>query len=295
MDDDVLEAYHMAGRIAKEAREYGAGLVRDGEQLLNVAEKTENRIRSKGGLPAFPVNIAVDDVAAHYTPHHSDKDVFVKGNLVKIDVGVHVDGYIGDTAVTVEVGTRNWTDLVEASERALQTAIELIRPNVQMRMIGGAIERAIDSAGFKSISNLTGHSMERFSLHSGKSVPNVVDSNTAVVKEGEVLAVEPFATDGAGKVTGKKRGNIYRLLRSRDLKSRSLTSLLHSIEDTFFTLPFAERWCLQFDSKASQRINKLVRLGSLYGYPILRDGAGGMVSQAEHTILVTDSGCEVMT
>jgi methionyl aminopeptidase len=295
MDDDVLEAYCAAGKVAAEARTYGASLVKEGHRMLDVAEETEALIRKRGGVPAFPVNIAVDDVAAHYTPHHSDKEVFATGNIVKIDVGVHIDGYIGDTAITVEVGTRNWTDLLQASENALQTAIELIKPGVEMRMIGGAIERAVDAAGYKSISNLTGHSMERLSLHAGKSVPNVLDTNTATVREGEVLAIEPFATDGAGKVTGKKGGNIYRLLRARALKSKSLSVLLSSIEDRFLTLPFAERWCREFDSKASPRIGKLVRLGALYSYPILKDGGGGMVSQAEHTVIVTESGCDVIT
>jgi methionyl aminopeptidase len=137
--------------------------------------------------------------------------------------------------------------------------------------------------------------MERLSLHAGKSVPNVLDTNTATVREGDVLAIEPFATNGAGKVTGKKGGNIYRLLRSRELKNKSLSALLGSIEDHFLTLPFAERWCQHFDSKASARIGKLVRLGALYSYPVLRDGAGGMVSQAEHTIIVTESGCDIIT
>ncbi|MFQ6107182.1 MAG: type II methionyl aminopeptidase [Thermoplasmata archaeon] len=295
MDDDVLEAYRAAGKIAREARIYGASLVKEGSTFLEVAERTEELIKKRGGQPAFPVNIAVDDVAAHYTPHHNDKEVFVRGSLVKVDVGVQVDGYIGDTAVTVEVGTRNWTDLIKASEHALQTAIELIKPDVQMRMIGGAVERAIDSIGYKAVSNLTGHSMERFSLHAGKSVPNVLDSNTATIREGDVLAIEPFATNGAGKVTGKKGGNIYRLLRVRAMKNKSLSNLLQSIKESFSTLPFAERWCLTFDARASYRINKLVRLGALYSYPLLRDGAGGMVSQAEHTVIVTESGCEVIT
>ncbi len=290
-----MEAYYTAGRIAGEARTYGASLVKEGSTYLEVAEKTEELIKKKGGVPAFPVNVAVNDVAAHFTPHHNSKDAFARGDVVKVDVGVHVDGYIGDTATTVEVGTRNWTDLIRASEHALQTAIELLKPNVQMRMIGGAIERAVDSVGYKSISNLTGHSMQQFSLHAGKSVPNVLDTNSATAKEGDVLAIEPFATNGAGKVTGKKGGNIYRLLRARDLKKRALTTLLRSIEDSFLTLPFAERWCLQFDNKASHRIGKLVRLGALYSYPILRDGGGGMVSQAEHTVIVTESGCEVIT
>src|SRR4030067_985094 len=96
-----------------------------------------------------------------------------RGNVVKLDLGAQVDGYIADTAVTVEVGTRNWTDLIKASEVALETAIEVCRPKTPTRLLGAAIERGIESYGDKPISDLTGHPTERYKLHAGKSIPNV--------------------------------------------------------------------------------------------------------------------------
>src|SRR5207247_6649317 len=114
--------------------------------------------------------------------------------------GSQVDADIAEPAATVEVGTRNWRDRIKASEVALETAIEVCRPKTPTRLIGCAIERAIESYGFKPISNLTGHTIERYHLHAGKSIPNVGGLGDDVVEAGDTIAIEPFSTNGAGKV-----------------------------------------------------------------------------------------------
>ncbi|MFQ6060634.1 MAG: type II methionyl aminopeptidase, partial [Thermoplasmata archaeon] len=259
MKNEILEKYRRAGEIAKEAREHGMSLVREGASVLEIAEEAEDLIRRRGAKPAFPVNVAIDSVAAHFTPQSDDRTKLERGSVVKIDVGVHVDGYIGDTAATMEVGTRNWSRLIDASETALDIAIELIKPNAPVRMIGGAIERTIEQSGFKPISNLTGHNLERFSLHSGKSIPNVLEDTSARILFGEALAIEPFATNGAGRVDGRKSGNIYRLLKMGDAKKAKANELLAYIRKEFNTLPFAERWCTRFDKKAPSYLQRLLR------------------------------------
>ncbi|MCK4443692.1 MAG: M24 family metallopeptidase, partial [Thermoplasmata archaeon] len=178
MNSEIFEKYKLAGRIAGEARNLGIDLAKDGVSVLELVEEAEGLIRKRGAKPAFPTNVAIDSVAAHYTPKSEDRLRLEKGNVVKIDVGVHVDGYIGDTAASVEISTRNWTKLIEASETALEIAIDLVKPNAPIRMIGGAIERSIERSGYTPVANLTGHSMERFSLHSGKSVPNILDDTS---------------------------------------------------------------------------------------------------------------------
>lgn len=295
MKDEVLKKYRKAGRIAREARELGVELAEEGIKVLHLVEEIEELIKRRGGKPAFPVNVAIDDVAAHYTPASNDGLRLERGNLVKIDVGVHVDGYIGDTAATVEIGTKNWSSLIEASELALGIAIDLIKPDIPIRMVGGAIERSILQSGYLPIENLTGHSMERFSLHSGKSIPNILDETSSKVVSGEVLAIEPFSTNGGGKVTGTKRGNIYRLVKMGDAKKPRANRLLEFINERFHTLPFAERWCTTFDQKARGSLQRMIRRGLLYAYPILSDIGKGMVSQAEHTVIVSQDGCEVTT
>ncbi|MGQ9582571.1 MAG: type II methionyl aminopeptidase [Thermoplasmatota archaeon] len=296
LPEEVLDKYRLAGRIAREARDYGVGLIREGASMLELANTVEALIISKGARPAFPVNIAVNDVAAHFTPRHDETSlVFRRGDVVKLDVGAQVDGYIGDTARTVEVGTDNWRDMRRAAEEALSTAIEMLRPGVDLGMVGAAIESAIASRGFKSIENLTGHSLERGVLHAGISVPNVRDRGAGVVREGDVLAVEPFATNGMGRVDGRRNSSIYRFVRKRFARTHEARALLREVELHFGTLPFSERWCMRYVANPVEALDALVRAGAVSFYPTLREVDGGIVAQAEHTVVVGVGSTTVTT
>ena len=295
MDPEVWEKLALAGKAGSEALKLGVSIAKDGANLLDIAEAVENRVREMGAKPAFPVCICIDDVAAHYSPTHDDQLRLKRGQVVKIDLGAHVDGYVADTAKTVEIGTSSWTDLIKASEVALQAAIEVIRPNVPTRLIGAAVERTIESYGFRPIVNLTGHSIERYVLHAGKSIPNVGDRTSDVIAKGDVVAIEPFSSAGAGKVEGRKLSNIYRLVRARDLKHESSNRLIKYIDENFKGLPFAERWVYGFDDKAPAILKKLQRAGLVMAYKQLADIGGGMVAQTEHTMLVTADGARLTT
>ncbi len=295
MDDGVREKLRLAGKVAAEARALGVSLCAEGALLLDVAERIEAHMRSRGSPPAFPTCLSIDHVAAHYSPVHNDRTALRRGNVVKLDLGAQVDGYIADTAATVEVGTRNWRDLIKASEVACETAIEVCRPKTPTRLIGSAIERAIESFGFKPISNLTGHTIERYNLHAGKSIPNVGGLGGDVVEAGDTLAIEPFSTNGAGKVEGRKSGNIYRLLSTRDIAPPSLNEFLRRIEESFKTLPFAERWAYALDHKAPAHLGRLLRAGRIMTYESLLDAGRGIVAQTEHTMIVDGGGVEVTT
>lgn len=296
LPEEVVEKYRLAGRIASEARDYGAGLVREGASLLEVANTIEALIISRGAHPAFPVNIAINEVAAHFTPRHDEENLaFARGDVVKLDVGVHVDGYIGDTAVTVEVGTQVRADMKKAVDEALRAAIEMLRPGVDLALVGAAIESTISARGFKPIENLTGHSLERYVLHAGISVPNVREKGAGVVREGDVLAVEPFATDGMGRVDGKKNSSIYRFVRRRFARTSEARQLLRDIEANFSNLPFSERWCVRYAGDTAGALEALVRCGAVSFYPTLREVDDGIVTQAEHTVIVGRDGATVTT
>ncbi len=300
MDEETLQKQREAGRIARQALEYGCTLIREGGSLLEVAEKTEQMILDEGALPAFPANISIDAQAAHFTPRHNDGELaFPRGSLVKLDVGVHVDGYLADNAKTVEVGTRNWSDLIRAADEAVATAVEVIRPGVPMTMVGAAVERTIRSFGFKPIENLTGHSLKRYTLHADKSVPSVANlrgqKGHQVIEAWDSYAIEPFSTTGAGRVVGKKMSNIYRIVEHKETGVEEMDALLSAIYRDFRTLPFSERWCYRVDKKAPFYLQKLMRRGIIMGYPILVEAAEGMVAQSENTVVVTEDGCEVTT
>lgn len=294
MDADVRESLLRAGRISREVRERAVALVKEGALLLDVAEEAEDLMRKRGAKPAFPTCISIDHIAAHYSPTHDDTLRFRHGNVVKLDLGAQLDGWIADTAVTVEVGTRNWTELVRASELALQTAIEAVHAGVSTRAIGEGIQRAIEAHGYRPIRNLTGHTIERYLLHAGKSVPNIAHGHD-FLEAGEVVAIEPFASSGAGEVDGRRTGNIYRVLKVKPQKNVDANEFLGRIAEEFKTLPFSERWAYRIDSRAPVLLNNLVRSGAVMTYPALLDLGGGIVSQTEHTMIVGEAGAEVTT
>jgi methionyl aminopeptidase len=292
--DEELKKYLLAGKIAKRAREFGAASVKPGGSSLELSNAIERIIKDSGGLCAFPVNIGINDIAAHYTPSRQDDARFNLGDIVKIDVGAHVDGYPADTSVTVEVGTRNNTRLIECADDALKMCVEMVAPGTTVSAMGETVSRTIRAAGFKPIENLTGHSMERYNLHAGLSIPNIATRDKSIVHEGMVLAIEPFSTTGAGRVHGAGRGNIYRIVRERKAPADA-AALFSKIQSTFGGFPFASRWCDELHPDAESLVQKLARLGMIMNYPVLAESGGGMVAQAEHSVLVTKNGCIVLT
>jgi methionyl aminopeptidase len=299
MNEEVYGKYKLAGQIAAKARNFGKELIKPGASLLDVATKVEGLIREEGAGLSFPVNISINEVAAHYTPTHDDSLFFRKGDIVKLDVGTHIDGYIADTALTVEVESNNFEDMIKASSDALDNAIELMKPGISFTEIGKKIETTIDSNGYKPIDNLTGHSLERYKLHSGVSVPNVSTAfSRAKPREGNVFAIEPFATNGAGHVVSGKGSNIYicnSSVRSRIVRDTRSKILFQRLRNEYKTLPFAQRWTEKLIPNSQIFLRRLAHLGLIKEYPQLIEANAGIITQKEHTVIVTDQGCEVTT
>ena len=300
MNDDIYEKYKLAGKIANEARTYGINLIKPGARFEDIANKVELKIlESKAGL-AFPVNISVNEIAAHYSPVTNDKKVINKGDIVKLDLGSHIDGYIADTAVTVEVETNNYEDMIKASSDALDIAIKMIKPGIKLFEVGKDIQKTIESLGFKPIDNLTGHSMEKYTLHAGMSVPNVFDkSHNSMPKIGDVFAIEPFATDGLGHVKAGGGSNIYLCKKSynpRLVRNRQIKNAYDRLKNSFNTLPFAHRWADKiFTENSNGLLRKFCFLGLITHYPQLIESRKGIVTQKEHTVVINEDGCEVLT
>ncbi|MCZ7394125.1 MAG: type II methionyl aminopeptidase [Candidatus Methanoperedens sp.] len=286
--DEIIEKYRHAGKILSEVREEAVKKVAEGASLLMVAEFTENLIREKGGEPAFPVNISRNDEAAHATPSFNDTAVFGK-DMVKLDIGVHIDGYIADTAVTVDLSGN--PRLVEAAEAALERALKFIHAGVNTSEIGGVVEDTIGSFGFKPIINLTGHGLAQYIQHAPPSIPNKRMPHSVVLEEGDIVAIEPFATNGAGKIHDAGNAEIYHLISNRPVRHPSARALLQEI-GKYKTLPFAKRW---LGERVDFALVQLIKAGIIQPYPVLKEIQGGLISQAEHTILVTADGCEVIT
>lgn len=296
MGVEQLEKWKKAGKLARNALHFGKELIEEGKPMLEVTEEIEKYVFDNGGELAFPTNLAVNNVGAHWTPSSKTVKKFQKADLVKLDVGVHIDGYIGDNALTVEIGTENYRKLIDTSREALNAAIEVAGPGINVGMIGYAVQTTIENRGYKPIANLTGHGIKRYNLHSGISVPNVKENGGAVLKPGDIIAIEPFVTDGAGRVGGKRNSNIYHVRQIRNIRDEKAAKMIDEIQNRYKGLPFAERWLHRIQKNdATNSLTKLMRSGIVSYYPILDELGKGMVAQSEHTVLITNSGCEVLT
>ena len=287
MDDAALENHIKAGKIASEVREHSRSIVKPGASLLAIAEEIEEMIRQKGGEPAFPLNLSVNDLAAHYTPYKNDPVIVPEKAIIKVDVGVHVDGYVADTAHTLCFDEK-LMPLAEASRVALDNAIEKVKPGVLLSDVSSAIDEAITGYGFKPVSNLTGHGLERYYLHAEPQVPNVKFKSDYRLVEGQVIAIEPFATNGAGRIKETEPTLIYMVVENKYGRNQDGRTIMRFAE-RYNGLPFAERW-LPIDSRVKIRIamKELIERGAIYEYPPLKEVASGMVSQHEHTVIVQD-------
>lgn len=297
--EQAFQDWMAAGQAAAAALEFGRGLCVPGARVVDVVGAVEDHIRKAGFGLAFPCTASLDAVAAHFTPAHDDPTVLQEGHLVKLDCGAERNGALSDNALTVEVGGGGrHARLIEAAEACLKTAVEILGPNANLGDVGAAIELTAKDFGFRTIQNLTGHSLEPWNLHAGLTVPNVGMRIARRPRIGDVLACEPFVTDGqAGRVENSGPGNIYHFQRSRPLRLPSQKRLLAHIERVHPKLPFAERWMAGViePAKLGFNLSQLQRETLLRHYPALSEASGGMVAQAESTLVVTEDGVVATT
>ena len=293
LDQEQLARLRKAGRVASQARDIGISMVGEGVRLLDVAQEVESYIRSHGCGLAFPCNLGINEVAAHYTPCMGDKLTFKRGDVVKVDCGAEIDGYVGDTAATVEVGTNRHKALIEASAGAREAVASFIAAGVKLKDIGGTVETVIRSKGFKPIENLCGHEIKPYNLHAGLSVPSYDNGSNSALTAGMMVAVEPFATTGIGIVDDGPPGNIVRIIRERRLADPKATEFYQYCKGEFKSFPFCARSCDFPD--AERHMRTLVRHGVVTSYSQMIEARKGMVSQHEYTFYIGEGKSEVTT
>ena len=297
MTDMEIEAFREAGKIASKIREDSKRMIMAGESKLDIAETIEKMIEEEGAKPAFPVNISINDIAAHYTPEIDSTASLEDNDLVKIDLGIDLNGALSDTAYTIDLSDANGK-LVSAAEEALENAIKMIKPGTRVGEVGEVIENTIKKYEFVPISNLSGHMIKSNELHAGVEIPNIKTNDPYQFKEGDIFAVEPFATNGTGYVEDLDEVGIFSIYAPSKIRMRQSRKIIEFVIKNYGMLPFAERWVRkEFKSKllVSVAFKELLQNHFIRGYPILREVSRGLVSQAEHTILITADGCEVLT
>ena len=289
MDEQAKQDYIKAGKISAEALEFGKSLIKKGNSLLDATEKIEKKIFELGGKPAFPVQISCDDIAAHFCLTEDDKNLIFENQVVSLDLGVHVNGAIGDNAYTIDLSEK-YSDLVTAAQKALEEALKIINVGAELREIGKTINDTIKSYGYNPVRNLSGHGLDIYNIHTNPTIPNFDNGDRTTLKKGMAFAVEPFATTGTGIVGEKGHATVFMVENKRPVRSPITREVLKEIE-TFEGLPFAERWLTRkFGAKTNFALRELMQFGIIHQFPPLVETSKGIVSQAEHSVLIDDEG-----
>lgn len=293
-----LEDYLKAGNIAGEVRENVRKTDWIGSTLAEICDYVESEIIKRGAKCAFPVNTSMNEIAAHYTAEPNDPKTVSDTDLVKIDLGVQINGYIADTAVTVNYDPQ-YDQMVQTAEDALQNAMSMIKAGVKSKDVGRTIQKTIQDMGFKPIANLSGHSLDQYTIHAGKTVPNMWTIGSFLFSENQAYACEPFVTtkNALGFVRNGKIKNIFALVSRKKTKDEEADRLTDYIWNNFNMLPFALRWLLkEWEEKEARRLLEiLVKKKVVRAYAILVEANGKTVAQAEHTFIPTQSGATVTT
>lgn len=292
---EEIKRWKEIGRIGAKVFAYAKSLVKADAAALEIAEKVEEKIASLKAKSAFPINISCNEIAAHCSPAYNDATK-IEG-LVKLDIGLCLDGYICDIAYSFDLTSeQKYQKLVKASEEALKNAINVIKAGTQLCEIGGAIQETISGFGFSPIRNLSGHELRPYLLHAGLNIPNYDNKNKTALEEGQIIAVEPFATSGVGLVQDSRDSGIYHLIEHKPIRDPTARKILEFIEKEYKTLPFSSRWLIKpFGQRALFSLRLLEQSGILHHYAQLVEKSKHPVSQAEHTLLVGKDKAIVLT
>ncbi len=284
------------GKVSVEALQKAREVVKVGARILDVAETVESFIKEKGYGLAFPINISINEKAAHYTPSFDDVGVFTEHDVVKLDLGAEKEGMLGDIALTVDLSHNN-QKLVDASREALENAMSMVKAGARVRDIGKEISMTIEKHKFKPITNLGGHGVGKNGLHTGLFIPNYDNGDDSTLEEDMVISIEPFATTGKGFVTDSSVCEIYELARMQMPRSQDARILLGEIMQNYGKNPFALRWLSGLvDSKFRlyAGMHALVTAGIVEPYPVLVEITNGLVSQTEAQMRVKKDSCEII-
>jgi len=287
VDEETIKKLREAGKIAAAALQHGKSLIKVDATVLDVTNAVEEKISSMNGGFAFPPQISINSIAAHYAALHDDTVVFKAGDVVKLDLGVHIDGYIADTALTVDLGDNK--ELIDASRNALNNALKIVKPGVTLNEIGTTIQEAIVSKGFNPVRNLSGHGLAQYTVHDKPSIPNIPVDDDTVLEEGMSVAIEPFATTGAGVVGESGNASIFSIVQLKPVRN-NFTREVIKLTQQFHGMPFSQRQLVLQSSagKVAFGLRELKQLECLHEHPPLKEKTGGLVSQAEHSIIVQD-------
>ncbi|KAF8113880.1 hypothetical protein N665_0045s0118 [Sinapis alba] len=309
----IYNSLRQAAEVHRQVRKYMRSIMKPGMLMIDICETLEDTVRkliSENGLQAgiaFPTGCSLNNVAAHWTPNSGDKTVLQYDDVMKLDFGTHIDGYIVDSAFTVAFNPM-FDPLLAASREATYTGIKEAGVDVRLCDVGSAIQEVMESYEVeingkvyqvKSIRNLNGHSIGRYQIHAEKSVPNVKGGEQTKMEEGELYAIETFGSTGKGYVRDDLECSHY--MKNYDvghvpLRLPRAKQLLATINKNFSTLAFCRRYLDRLgETKYLMALKNLCDSGIIEPCPPACDVKGSYISQFEHTILLRPTCKEVIS
>ena len=302
MSEDWFDSYIKAGKSVAAAKKLARQLIKPGSSFLEIANRCEEEILKQGCQLSFPINMSLNEIAAHYSPPIDDKTVVPDYGLLKIDLGAHFNGYIADSAFTINISNDEKLQVfIDAADQALEAAIAIFRPGTKLYELGNVIEQSIKSHGLNPVYNLGGHELQQNILHAGNFIPNSKDErHNYRLQKGDCYACEPFSTSGDGWVKNGKKSYIFRFKKQiRKNMSYEHQNYMNKIKNNCGNLPFSPRFIEKKNLIPKNQIYKIidlfVRKGILDHYPILIERTGAFVAQQEHTIIIDMDGNPFVT
>ena len=301
MEKFEIDAYVKAGEIAKEIKKFARDLIKPGIKLIDIANAIDSKILELGGEPAFPVNLGVNEVAAHYTPESNDETI--AEGILKVDLGIAVEGYIADTAFSVDLTKdKRFEEMIKLNKKILAEASEVVKIGMEVRDIGESCQNNLkewnekNDSNFSIIRSLSGHALDKNIIHTNPTISNYKNDNHMVLDD-IAFAIEPFVTTGVGDIYEGAPGGIYVLKNLRNVRDREAKLILKFIRDNYKTRPFCARWLKKAGesmandgwsvTKLGFVLRMLVKQDILYEYPMLIEKSRAPVSQFENTFLIT--------
>ncbi|KIX08914.1 methionine aminopeptidase, type II [Rhinocladiella mackenziei CBS 650.93] len=319
-DDEFLNNYRQAAEVHRQVRQWVQHTAKPGKSLNEIAEGIEDGVRAllghqglepgdnlKAGM-GFPTGLPLNNCAAHYTPNPGQKEIVLQADdVMKVDFGVHINGWIVDSAFTVAFDPV-YDNLLAAVKDATNTGIKNAGIDARMSDIGSAIQEAMESyevemngktLPVKAVRNITGHDIKQYRIHGGKQIPFIKNDDHTKMEEGEVFAIETFGSTGKGYL--RDDTGVYGYGKDPSaprvpLNLASARSVLKTINEHFGTLVFCRRYLERLGlNKYLVGLNSLVSNGILDSYAPLSDVKGSYTAQFEHTILLRPNAKEVVS
>mmetsp|Transcript_54845 Transcript_54845/g.63068 ORF Transcript_54845/g.63068 Transcript_54845/m.63068 type:complete len:387 (-) Transcript_54845:216-1376(-) len=314
----VIDKYQAAGKIANETLEKiikkcvpGAGIVDicafGDEEIEKEVKKVYNKKKLEKGI-AFPTCLSVNEICGHFSPLRSEPCALKEGDLVKIDLGVHIDGFISITAHTIVVSEKadavvegRKADVIHAAYNALQVALRLLKPGQKNNDVTEHIAKVVESYKCNPVEGVLSHELKKHLIDGNNCIINKATFDQKVddyeFQVNEVYGLDIIASTGEGKPRETEvRCTVYKraIEKAYSLKLKASRQFFSELNERYPTLAFSMR-SFEDETVAKLAVNECVKHELLHAYPVLAEKEGELVAQFKYTVMILKGGTVVVS